>query len=200
MRRLPRPATDAIACVPRRKRRCSADLYYNQYRDYDPTTGRYIQADPIGLAGDENPYSYANSNPVGMVDPEGLTFTEVTTSPAFQTAGRIIARTPPGRLGWILGTLARQAVNNCNNEDDDICVRKRREVDAAIRQVQRRAREYDADVNQEETTNPNARLRHFQSRGQAINRLANAVRRAKFHNCLYNSEADRLLMMYPGHP
>jgi RHS repeat-associated protein len=31
------------------------DLYYNQYRDYDPTTGRYIQADPIGLAGDENP-------------------------------------------------------------------------------------------------------------------------------------------------
>ena len=28
-----------------------ADLYYNRYRDYDPTTGRYIQADPIGLAG-----------------------------------------------------------------------------------------------------------------------------------------------------
>lgn len=72
MRRLPRPATDAIACVPRRKRRCSADLYYNQYRDYDSTTGRYIQADPIGLAGDANPYSYANSNPVGMVDPMGL--------------------------------------------------------------------------------------------------------------------------------
>lgn len=50
-----------------------ADLYYNQYRDYDPTTGRYIQADPISLAGDANPYSYAGSNPVGMVDPEGLT-------------------------------------------------------------------------------------------------------------------------------
>jgi RHS repeat-associated protein len=49
-----------------------ADLYYNQYRDYDPTTGRYIQADPIGLAGDENPYSYAGSNPVGMMDPLGL--------------------------------------------------------------------------------------------------------------------------------
>ena len=32
--------------------RVIADLYYNRYRDYDPTTGRYIQADPIrgGLA------------------------------------------------------------------------------------------------------------------------------------------------------
>jgi RHS repeat-associated protein len=31
------------------------DLYYNRYRDYDPTTGRYVQADPIGLDGDANP-------------------------------------------------------------------------------------------------------------------------------------------------
>ena len=49
-----------------------ADLYYNQYRDYDPTTGRYLQADPIGLAGDVNPYVYAGANPVGMSDPWGL--------------------------------------------------------------------------------------------------------------------------------
>ncbi|MCY7338689.1 MAG: RHS repeat protein, partial [Sphingomonas bacterium] len=28
--------------------RTLADLYYNRYRDYDTTTGRYIQADPIG--------------------------------------------------------------------------------------------------------------------------------------------------------
>jgi RHS repeat-associated protein len=33
------------------QRRALPDLYYNRYRDYDPTTGRYIQADPIGLAG-----------------------------------------------------------------------------------------------------------------------------------------------------
>lgn len=36
--------------------RTLADLYYKRYRDYDPTTGRYIQADPIGLEGDVNPY------------------------------------------------------------------------------------------------------------------------------------------------
>jgi RHS repeat-associated protein len=52
--------------------RTLADLYYNRYRDYDSSTGRYIQADPIGLGGDVNPYSYAENNPVTGIDPLGL--------------------------------------------------------------------------------------------------------------------------------
>lgn len=48
-----------------------ADLYYNRYRDYDSSLGRYIQADPIGLAGGENPYVYANNNPLRYMDPSG---------------------------------------------------------------------------------------------------------------------------------
>jgi RHS repeat-associated protein len=52
--------------------RTRADLYYNRHRDYDPTTGRYIQADPLGLDGDANPYLYANGNPMRYVDPMGL--------------------------------------------------------------------------------------------------------------------------------
>jgi RHS repeat-associated protein len=48
------------------------DLWYNRHRDFDPTTGRYVQADPIGLAGGENPYSYAGGNALKYVDPEGL--------------------------------------------------------------------------------------------------------------------------------
>ncbi len=47
-------------------------FYYNMFRDYDPATGRYIQSDPIGLYGDINTYSYAQSNPVSNVDPFGL--------------------------------------------------------------------------------------------------------------------------------
>lgn len=47
-------------------------LYYNYYRDYDPTLGRYIQADPIGLGGGNNPYLYVGGNPLKRTDPKGL--------------------------------------------------------------------------------------------------------------------------------
>jgi len=49
-----------------------ADLYYNYYRDYDPTLGRYVQADPVGLDGDNNAYLYADANPLLNTDPAGL--------------------------------------------------------------------------------------------------------------------------------
>jgi RHS repeat-associated protein len=48
------------------------DLYYNRYRDYDSSLGRYIQSDPIGLEGGDNPFVYANDNPLRWTDPEGL--------------------------------------------------------------------------------------------------------------------------------
>ncbi len=74
--------------------RTIADLWYNRYRDYDPTTGRYIQADPIGLEGGSNAYAYASGNPLKFIDPDGLNPAAVR---AAVTAGELM-----GEGMWIL--------------------------------------------------------------------------------------------------
>ena len=50
----------------------ASNAHYNYFRDYDPATGRYVQADPIGQAGGINVYLYAKSNPERWIDPLGL--------------------------------------------------------------------------------------------------------------------------------
>ena len=47
-------------------------LHYNHFRMYDPSLGRYLRSDPLGLVGGINPFLYAHANPVRWADPLGL--------------------------------------------------------------------------------------------------------------------------------
>lgn len=47
-------------------------LHQNWWRDYDPSIGRYLQSDSLGLEADLNTYAYADNNPIGTYDEDGL--------------------------------------------------------------------------------------------------------------------------------
>jgi RHS repeat-associated protein len=46
-------------------------LHQNWMRDYDPTTGRYIQPDPLGLVDGASVYGYAWQKPGRWIEPTG---------------------------------------------------------------------------------------------------------------------------------
>jgi RHS repeat-associated protein len=47
-------------------------LHQNWFRDYSPKTGRYMEADPIGLGASPNLFAYTEGNPLTGSDPLGL--------------------------------------------------------------------------------------------------------------------------------
>jgi RHS repeat-associated protein len=61
-------------------------LHYNWNRYYDPSTGRYMQVDPIGFAGlDQNLYRYVANMPMQGTDPEAK------IGPAWIVVGAVLA-------------------------------------------------------------------------------------------------------------
>jgi RHS repeat-associated protein len=82
-------------------------LHYNYFRDYDPTTGRYIESDPIGLEGGINDFEYVHSNPVAWTDPYGLIRTGhpkgFTTTDAYRRKAQSAGAQIFGDLSYLMG-------------------------------------------------------------------------------------------------
>ena len=78
-------------------------------RDYDPTTGRYIQADPLGLVPGPGVYDYAYQNPMYWTDPTG-------ECPWCAAAAVAVAGVALGyALDWLAGYLESMVdENGCN--------------------------------------------------------------------------------------
>ena len=47
-------------------------LNQNWFRDYDPTLGRYLQPDPLGVSAAQNVYAYVDGKPLDRIDRWGL--------------------------------------------------------------------------------------------------------------------------------
>jgi RHS repeat-associated protein len=47
-------------------------LHQNRWRDYDPSLGRYIEPDPLGIDAGRNVYGYVDGDPLNLEDPTGL--------------------------------------------------------------------------------------------------------------------------------
>ena len=62
-------------------------------RDYDPTTGTWLQPDPIGVDGGANIYGYADGDPVNRSDPSGLCTPSLTAEARAQHLSAYVERT-----------------------------------------------------------------------------------------------------------
>lgn len=77
-------------------------LFFNGFRDYAPSLGRYIESDPVGLAAGVNTYSYVQSAPTNQADPLGLMG---VASGAYRSSSSPRA-IKPNTLAWYYGAEA----------------------------------------------------------------------------------------------
>jgi RHS repeat-associated protein len=92
---------------------------YYRARYYDPTLGRFISEDPIGLRGDgPNFYAYVMGNPIRHADPWGygvfLPPPPTDQASCIKQAQETHQLCVASWLGWY-NSLTAQTVSNCNS-------------------------------------------------------------------------------------
>ncbi len=116
-------------------------ILFMRFRSYDPTTGRFMTCDPLGIRGkDVNPYRYAENSPLVNVDPMGFfswhQFTQcmaedfykgmlwdqaIENSGIWNIAGVYISKTLLGRLVLLYSLYdLGNSVSDCGDMPDSI--------------------------------------------------------------------------------
>ncbi len=131
-------------------------LSQNWWRDYDPTLGRYIEADPIGIDGGQNVYAYVHGDPLNRADPMGLQAVNPLEATCVDSAQ------PACWAGLTLGALgvyeAGQAANALSNSQskskagfcptpNDDCKKLIADIYQAMERVENRAAAMASDKN-----------------------------------------------------
>ncbi len=100
-------------------------LSQNWNRDYDPTIGKYVQSDPIGLDGGVNTYNYGLGNPLKLIDPTGLN--GAAAAAAAGTAGDAIPWLAP-LAPWLAPLSALSLSGDTPQQGSSNCPKKQCEI------------------------------------------------------------------------
>ncbi|QEX22839.1 hypothetical protein FRZ61_27720 [Hypericibacter adhaerens] len=163
---------DTVLRFPGQQADPDTGFSYNYFRDYDPTLGRYIQADPIGLAGGINRYVYVGGNPITRIDPRGLIDWE-----------ELACGLDP--QGCIMQKLT-QPENSCPDE----CQKRYEAINKLVNELKRRYYEILADKRELPASGPNSVQGHKQQFENKQTQLRNMLNDADSAGCsLYNPDA-----------
>lgn len=165
-------------------------LHYNWHRHYDPSTGRYLQPDPIGMPDGPSRFAYAVNTPQRFVDPDGLRTVRV---PRYGLIPPVAIPGTPENDRFVKQTLAAcEAIGDwlkglvANNDDAELTREEKKSIDTLekrIREHEERIRDYKADPDAHDNLGklkdaPSGEIRQKIIDGR-VRRLTNEVKKFK---------------------